>query len=151
MKRKRKNIFITNEKIFSHLETIYNWKKGADVFPITIEVHLTERCNNRCFYCNYPKTPKDIGLDDFKIVIKKLSQIKTRSVILSGGGEPTLHQDISDAIKTIAKSEMDSAIITNLLVRDEHLYKTIIKHCTWCRISLDSSNEGLYKKIRGGQ
>lgn len=142
-------VFITTDKIFSHLEALHRWKQGKDVAPISVEIHLTEHCNNRCFYCHYPKTPQAISLEDFSITIDKLATIGAKAIILSGGGEPTLHPDIISALHLIAAKGMDSAIITNLLLHDEDVYTTILRHCTWCRVSLDASNASLYKRIRG--
>lgn len=146
---KGKDAFITIDKIFSHLDVVNKWIKGRSVYPITVEIHLTELCNNRCFYCHYPKSPKTMSLANAKVAIEKLSSIGTKALILSGGGEPTLHPDVKKVIRAIAKEKIESAIITNLLKRDNELYSAILKHCTWCRISLDSSGEAIYKRIRG--
>jgi MoaA/NifB/PqqE/SkfB family radical SAM enzyme len=88
-------------------------------------------------------------LDEFKTAVEKLVRVQTKAIILSGGGEPTLHSHIIEAIQTISAVGMDSAIITNLLRHNEDLYTTILQHCTWCRVSLDASNAHLYKTIRG--
>ncbi|MCP4371862.1 MAG: radical SAM protein [Deltaproteobacteria bacterium] len=148
-KNKHQDIYITTDKIFSHFDTLYQWSKGENISPITVEIHLTERCNNRCFYCHYPKMPQSMELEDFKTAIEKLFSTHTKAIILSGGGEPTLHPRLSEAIQTTSAAGMDSAIITNLLQYDEEIYTTILEHCTWCRISLDASNAYLYKTIRG--
>lgn len=144
-----KDVFITIDKIFSHLDMVNKWIKGRSAYPITVELHLTELCNNRCFYCHYPKSPKTMSLANAKVAIKKLSSIGTKALVLSGGGEPTLHSAVKKVIKIMVKEKIESAIITNLFKRDNELYKTILKRCTWCRISLDSSKESIYKRIRG--
>jgi MoaA/NifB/PqqE/SkfB family radical SAM enzyme len=146
--KKYNNTFIRDDKIFYHSDRFNNWKKEKEVYPITVEIHLTERCNNRCFYCNYTTTQESMRLEDFKVAIQKLTQTMTKAIILSGGGEPLLHPNVSDAIKIITKAGMNSAIITNLSIKDENLYVTILKNCSWCRISFDASNATVYKKIR---
>ena len=148
-KNKKHDKFITPDKIFAHPEELYKWYTDKNVNPITFEVHLTERCNNKCFYCNYKKSSKDMSIDDFKKVVGKLSKVGVKAVILSGGGEPTLHKNVVDAINVIDSFGMDSAIISNLVLFNEKLYRTILEKCTWCRISFDSSSPEIYKKIRG--
>lgn len=147
--RQQHEVYITTDKIFSHFDTLYQWKHGQDIFPITVEIHLTEQCNNRCFYCHYPKTPQTMAFSDFTTAIEQLSRIHTKAIILSGGGEPTLHPQAINALPMISAAGMDAAIITNLGQYDEDIYLAILKYCTWCRISLDSSNAYLYQKIRG--
>ena len=90
-----------------------------------------------------------MALKNFQKVVKELAHAKSKAVILSGGGEPTVYPYLIEAIETITQAGMESALITNLLVRKDRLYKTILEKCSWCRISLDASNESLYRKIRG--
>ncbi|MCX5850157.1 MAG: radical SAM protein [Deltaproteobacteria bacterium] len=143
------SIYISTDKIFHHPEIINRWKQGTLVPPVTVEIHLTERCNNSCYYCQYPKSLSSMTLKDFDIILGKLSRAGTKAIILSGGGEPTLHPGCARAIRMIAKHQMDSGLITNLLQGNDQLFKSILRHCTWCRISLDASTPDVYRQIRG--
>lgn len=141
--------FITNDKIIYHQQQLGSWLKGQAVNPITVEIHLTEKCNNRCFYCNYEKSNKEMCFKDFKKAVKKLSEIKVKGLIFSGGGDPLLYAQLSSALRLTASYKIDAAIITNLLSEDAVKFQAILKNCLWCRISLDSSNRSVYRKIRG--
>jgi radical SAM protein with 4Fe4S-binding SPASM domain len=70
-------------------------------------------------------------------------------LILSGGGEPTLHPEIEKIISTASKKGIKVGLITNGLNLTKELQKIILKNCSWVRISFDSAVPENYKRIRG--
>ena len=71
---------------------------------VTIE-HImlvpTTRCNFRCGHCMYSseKEGEDIDLDFAKGYLDQLPALKTESVCISGGGEPTLYPNLIELIQ----------------------------------------------------
>jgi MoaA/NifB/PqqE/SkfB family radical SAM enzyme len=141
--------FITSDKIFHHLESLSDWHKGRQAFPITLEIHPTDLCNNKCHYCRYEKGPFSLSRRDFQVIMKKLKAIHTKGVILSGGGEPLLNPHTPEFLRLIKESGFDAALITNLTLYKEATFQNILKFTEWCRVSLDTCEKKTYMKIRG--
>lgn len=53
-------------------------------------IEITQRCNNRCPYCNQPKSGWDMPVPRFVGLLDTLTAEGVEAVAL-GGGEPTLH------------------------------------------------------------
>jgi len=141
--------FITSDKIFSHLNRLKKWRDGEEVYPITVEIHPTDLCNNKCHYCEYRKETASIDRKQFITVLKRLRHIGVKGVILSGGGEPLLNPEAGYFLQMIRKNGFDAALITNLNVYNNDLFRSILETTEWCRISLDACTGRTYKKIRG--
>ena len=43
--------FITSDKVFYHLDRLSDWENGNIVNPITFEIHPSNLCNSKCYYC----------------------------------------------------------------------------------------------------
>ncbi|MBU2051226.1 MAG: radical SAM protein [Gammaproteobacteria bacterium] len=141
-------IFISNQKIFEHIDVLSKWKAGESIQPINVEIHLTERCNCKCVYCHYAKSVENMDIKKFARIVKILANNGTKSISLSGGGEPSVHKDIAKAIEIIHGVNLDAAMVTNLIVTPE-IYTNHLKYFTWVRISIDSADAETYKRIRG--
>ena len=44
------NVFSPN-KLFTHMDRMYDWWQGNNVFPITLELSPTTICNHFCTWC----------------------------------------------------------------------------------------------------
>jgi len=145
--------FITSDKIMYYPHYLSQWELGhwETIPPITIELHPSNVCNHKCYYC-FAEKQKDGRLmtteDAFKI-INRLVALETKGLILSGGGEPTLHPDIDKIILYAKKKGLEIGLITNGSALSKKLQEVILDCCTWVRFSFDSANPATYKKIRG--
>ncbi|MAH45564.1 hypothetical protein CMI37_07030 [Candidatus Pacearchaeota archaeon] len=137
--------YIRGDKIFFHRELL-NYVDNKTIVPITIELHLTNRCNIKCHYCIFNDRDKQLELDgmDAIRIINTLRGIGIKGLIFSGGGEPTIHKDF-EQIALYAGKYFDIALITNGL-EDVSDY---VDHFAWTRFSLDSFDRGIYKQIKG--
>jgi MoaA/NifB/PqqE/SkfB family radical SAM enzyme len=145
---KKTEKFITADKIFYHLDRLDTWLQGKAVYPITVEIHPSDFCNNKCYYCYYRKEKRFIGKKDFVKILKKLKVIDTKGIILSGGGEPLLNPEINDFLKLVKRNNFSLGLITNLNIYNKELFKNILECAEWCRVSLDASSRKTYKNIR---
>ena len=144
--------FLDTNKIVYHPDRLSSWlnENYAAVKPITVELHLSGRCNNNCYYC-FDKSNKTgilMGKKDAIVIIDKLKQLGVVGIVLSGGGEPTMNNDLGEIIKYIHTNGMDVGLITNGVKIPVGLISIIAEHCTWVRVSYDSTNPDIYKKIR---
>ena len=78
---------------------IFNMKNVFYKLPITADIFLTNFCNNHCNYCTYgrwdklSRKPRYMTYDKFIEYVQILLQFNVKSIILTGGGEPTLNPD----------------------------------------------------------
>lgn len=88
-------------------------------FPFRIILNITNECNSNCIYCsNKEFVNKDLDIEDWRKVIKILSDKKIASVILSGG-EPLVSPYIYDIIKLLSEYSIRVNLISNgILVRE---------------------------------
>ena len=137
--------YIRGDKVFYHSQ-LQDYLDGEMVIPVTMELHLTNRCNMNCYYCFFDDRDRKLELDilDAFDCINVLEEIGVKGLIFSGGGEPTVHPDFEDIV-LYAGGMFDLALITNGLVD----ISDIVRRFVWVRYSLDSVNPATFRKIKG--
>lgn len=75
-------------------------------------LQLTRNCNQECIICSYPAFDKTTSLKEAK---KQMRQFKKEGAtgIIFTGGEPTLHEGLTEAIKFCIFEGMEPLMITN--------------------------------------
>ena len=136
--------------------------------PKSVTLHLTESCNLRCKMCYFwgitgcysnkkiDRSPKNLELDIIKNLTRDLAPVKPMYSLF--GGEPFLHPQIEDVIRTIkeAGSVVDTPTNGTLLTeKSDMLIRTGFDNV---RVSLDGPREindsqrgnGSYNKAMNG-
>jgi len=119
--------------------------------PISINLDLTTACNYRCDHCidwdtlNSPHRFRD---DALRASITNLVDRGLRSVILIGGGEPTLYPGFVSFVGFLKDSGLDIAIVTNGS-RGDRLYEVAdrLGDRDWIRLSLDAGCDATFRKM----
>lgn len=116
------------QKIQLYLDNLQNGLRQVDVI-------ITSVCNLNCKYCNALSpisSPWYINVSDFERNINRLSDLFNRKIraLHFVGGEPLLHKDLTDMIKSTRKClpDTDIRIITNGLLlsqMSDSFYKVI--------------------------
>ena len=75
-------------------------------------VEITEQCNNRCPYCDQPKSERFMPVAQFSNLLDELATDGTGAVAL-GGGEPTLHPALSDMLRAVRERGLHAGLTTN--------------------------------------
>lgn len=140
-------LILNKEKVDSIMDVRNGVKKMDEQFPISVEIHLTDKCNLDCEWCT------DKGLRDNRAtleleLIKKLFHEFGRhgtGVTLEGGGEPTLHPHFKEIVEAGRKSGVAMGLISNGTM-DISEY---VGRLDWVRVSLDSSTKDEYKREKG--
>lgn len=115
--RKDSNIW---QEIFRGIED----GKRAFHGPHTVQIDLTDKCNNTCIGCwvhsplldkkeVFPQGEKELPFSLVRKLITQLDQMGTKEIILSGSGEPFMYPAIIKAIKLIKSKGIYLNIITN--------------------------------------
>ncbi|MBI4560045.1 MAG: radical SAM protein [Candidatus Hydrogenedentes bacterium] len=122
-----------------------------------MEFHPTDLCNLRCRDCTYghdvpslAPLPVEFEFEE----IGKLSQLKAKSMVVIGGGEPTLYrcgqhrfQEMVDQI-VATNPAIRLALVTNGTHRPPGNWPN---RFSWIRVSLDAGTPRTYEGFRGAQ
>jgi len=139
-------------------------KTTLPVLPSSIDIDLTNVCNQDCFYCNsadfrakFLDTPY---VDKFIDLIDKLADWRThtplsvgtvRNITFTGGGEPTVHPQYHKIIEHALDRNFLVTLITNGSKLDKlvkHLSPEKAKRIMWIGVDIDSAVEKTYEDIR---
>jgi len=142
---------ISVDKIFFFPKNLIAFEKKATVKPIAVELHLTNACNNNCYYCSMKRIRDNyfLPLEKISAILNFLHNIGTKGIILSGGGEPTTHPNFLTILDLAYNLNLHLGLISNGIALDDRKIDQIIKQTEWIRISLDAGDSETYKKIRG--
>jgi wyosine [tRNA(Phe)-imidazoG37] synthetase (radical SAM superfamily) len=119
--------------------------------PISINLDLTTACNYRCTHCidwDILNTAHKHLEAELRDSIRLMAERGLRSVILIGGGEPTLYPRFPEFVKFLKELGLQVAIVSNgsrgdrLLEATRHMDKR-----DWIRLSLDSGSNELFVKM----
>jgi len=130
-------------KILLH-SGVDRWIKGINVtepYPITIELHLTNKCDLNCKYCYYKgyreKNLVDLPFNIIKNLIVSMNLSCIKGLIISGGGEPLSHKDIKKILLLMKKNNIKVGLITNgiRLTKNKKLLEAVANTCEWVRIT----------------
>ena len=144
------HVNVTN-RIYSFIDRIKHI--DYNLMPVTLEIHLTDFCNNSCLFCYYNE---NIVKEDKKflptdIVIQTIQDFAMgggQSIVLSGGGEPLLHPDFIKIMNLLTELKIDTGIITNGIKGDDQILKAM-SNAAWVKFSLHTFNNENYNKIIG--
>ena len=105
----------TGAKFWRHPDQMISFLHGTGKTVISTHISLTGECNLNCSYCSVSKRKKHEQLDVETIVnyISKLIPRGLKSVIFTGGGEPTIHPDWNEIVTKLRLFNLKFGLITN--------------------------------------
>ncbi|MCM8784116.1 MAG: radical SAM protein [Candidatus Omnitrophica bacterium] len=124
--------------------------------PFSVQIDLTDECNNRCLacWCNSPLLGENNKNKDslaFPLVInllEELEYLRTREIVLSGGGEPFLYPEVLRVLERIKQKEIICHINTNFALLNKKIIDELIKlRLDYLTISLWAGSVKTYKII----
>jgi len=119
--------------------------------PVSINLDLTSACNFSCPFCVDSKLTnagKSLTFGKVKRAIDTLRSHGLLSVILIGGGEPTLHKDFGEIVRYLKSKGLQVGIVTNGS-RLEKIKAVVedLKEKDWIRVSIDAAGEETFKAL----
>ncbi len=148
-----------------HVEAYVRWRRAVlaarergepepsapELAPISINLDLTTACNYACTHCidwdilNTRHKYKEAELRDSMRLMTKRGM---RSVILIGGGEPTLYPRFAEFVRYLKELDLQVSIVSNGS-RCDRLAAAVVHldERDWIRLSLDSGSNELFVKM----
>lgn len=148
------NIRIDTHKLIYHPETVARWLKGENIYPVELEIGLTNACNHRCIFCSVDYTGYKPEFLDSEILIRNLMELAPkglRSIVYAGEGEPLLHKDIVRIINQTKTLGIDAAMSTNGVLLVPEVSRDCLKSLTWLRFSIAGISDATYNQIQRGR
>ena len=100
---------------------------------------ITSKCNMKCSFCHVaPK--KDCSYDEICFILDKLSNIKIKDIIISGG-EPLVRDDIFDILQVLKEKDIEMDLCTNATLITEEKALLLKKYLSEISVSLDSIDD----------
>jgi MoaA/NifB/PqqE/SkfB family radical SAM enzyme len=123
----------------SYAQSLYAYHTNGSPRPFSASFVVTNKCNLRCVYCNFPniKAP-ELTLEQIETLFKKL---KKMGVVRLGllGGEPLVRKDIGEILIIAKKLGFFISLNTNLLLYSR--FKEALKPVDYFLTSLDGTPE----------
>lgn len=148
------NIRIDSHKLIYHPDTVVRWLKGENIYPIELEVGLTNACNHRCIFCAVDYTGYKPDRIETGLLIKNLEEMAqkgVKSIIYAGEGEPLLHKDAPDIINRTKAMGIDAAMSTNGVLLTPEISGECLKSLTWIRFSMAGITDETYDRVQCGR
>jgi wyosine [tRNA(Phe)-imidazoG37] synthetase (radical SAM superfamily) len=121
---------------------------APEIAPISINLDLTTACNYRCDHCidwDILNTRHKYVEEELRSSVRLMAGRGLRSVILIGGGEPTLYPGFADFVKFLKTLGLQVAVVSNG-GRGARLLDAIasMNEGDWIRLSLDAGSNELF-------
>jgi MoaA/NifB/PqqE/SkfB family radical SAM enzyme len=119
--------------------------------PFHVEIHPSSRCGLNCFFCSTHswRAKQDLPLETVKNLAAELRTLGTRSVCLSGGGEPLSHPQAIEVIQELADAGVPvSHLTTNGQNMGSEVAELLIDSgCSQVICSLNCGDEASYAQM----
>ena len=121
------------------------------IAPVSINLDLTTACNYRCDHCidwDILNTPNKHDEAKLKSAIAEMRDRGMRSVILIGGGEPTVYPGFSPMVRYLKELGLQIAVVSNGSGNRKILeVADCLDERDWVRLSLDSGTNDTFVRM----
>lgn len=122
-----------------------------ELVPLSINLDLTTACNYRCDHCidwEILNAKEKFADETLRAQMTELAKRGLRSVILIGGGEPTLYPGFTAFVRHLKDLRLQVAVVSNGSRGDK--LKEIAPYLDsgdWIRLSLDSGSNDVFQRM----
>ena len=119
---------------------------------LAIRLETNKSCNLRCRYCYAQSGEDSAKIADFnnlKRIISEAKGLGIKSVVVIGGGEPTLHPDFRDLIAYIDSLGIIPMLFSNTVLMTEELAGFLYEHNASVMGKLDSLKPEIQDYLAG--
>ncbi|MHA2068813.1 MAG: radical SAM protein, partial [Candidatus Thorarchaeota archaeon] len=143
---------LDGHKLTHYPALVERWMRyDNEIWPITVELSPTQRCNQKCTFCAYEflEHPIEMSGIDLLSVCHEISSRGSfgnsiQGVVFSGEGEPLLHPSLAESVSLLSKRGRKVGVMTNG-TREEIV--NLVQFCSWIRFSVNGASSEIYHKI----
>ena len=136
-----------------HYEAIL---QGRFLPPIEVAIDPTYTCNVDCIWCNSRRVLKqenlvgqEMSTEHLLRLVSFLADWGVEGFCFAGGGDPTLHPALWDALELVRDRGRQSAILTNgIEINTDRRREIAVSTCRWIGVSLDAATPDRYSRIK---
>ena len=145
------NPFGVQAKLILHHEKLHQYLSTGDTdCPIFMEVGLTNKCNENCYWCitengRDNKNGAQLDIEALKKYLKDFAAMGGKAVTYCGQGEPTFYPHFEEAVLAAKEEGLQLGLMTNGVYRKKY-NKLIGENFEWLRISLDTLDAKAYNE-----
>jgi len=110
----------------------------AYVGPTYVTLDMTTRCNNVClgclYHCSQPRktspdkrTVRDLPLEVVQSLAPEMARMGTREAVLSGEGEPLLHPQFCQIVRSLKQAGLVVRSFSNGAIIDEAMAERVVE------------------------
>ncbi len=156
-------------KILHFQSKINSFMSSQIAAPIYVRIKPINLCNHGCFFCVYStgfrvkdggekahivsgmhedmREQDQLPTEKLLEILEDLSEMGTKAVTYSGGGEPLMHPDIVHIMSKTLELGLDLSIITNGQNLTKERARTLSR-AKWVRVSMDYTNGNQMRAFR---
>ncbi|MFM1873105.1 MAG: hypothetical protein RL398_2527 [Planctomycetota bacterium] len=122
-----------------------------DLAPLSINLDLTTACNYACDHCidwDILNSKVRHADDELRASLQAMAERGLKSVILIGGGEPTLYPGFVDMVAFLKGLGLAIAVVSNGSRNDRILQAApLFTAGDWVRLSLDAGSNDVWRRM----
>ena len=143
----------SSHKILNHFDRIKAVAAGESVSPITVEIDPSNLCNHTCQWCvsSLSHNGDMLSFEQFDALIDQLQSMDVKSVVLKGGGEPSVHPRFVELLERLAEAGLGVGLITNGSFPRAEFIESVLRNIDWVRVSLDAACSETHAAIHGSR
>jgi len=121
---------------------------------LSIRLETSLKCNLRCNYCcnsSGEALPDELSNAQLLDLVRQAKALDAQSIVVIGGGEPTVYPQFRELMETIASLDMIPVIFTNALIMTGDLAQFLWDVNASVITKMDSLDEDLQDELVGVQ
>ena len=146
-------LMLDNSKILWHRERVKNWIEGKRIYPITIDMALTQACGYNCIFCyskNFQTNERHrITWEIAKNFLDDCAEMKVKAISLVSDGESTINPIWTDFVVYAKKLGIDIAVGSCGYFMNKKDLEKVLPKLTYFRFNISAGTPERYSFIHG--
>lgn len=139
-------------RILTHYSEAIQIRNREMPAPRTAIVYPTYVCNQDCLWCEYSAENSEhhaiMKNDDFRGLMAALDDLGVKGVEFCGGGEPSLHPILPEAVRDLHQRGMSIGLLTNGTKLYGELAEVLVDYASYVRVGFDGATEEMFNKVK---